>query len=341
MPPINGPQNPNVLPPPSRTTQPYSPANPYSTHSPYVASTRHNIAVSTSSTAFVSQPSQEIQHRPMIPSMPPVTKNPTPVSAPSTFADTVKPEPANVNQSYQSWATNPPPANILQGTIGVSGVSSNVDKTSQVSTDRTAESHTSFTRVNKTYDQGHSIPPSAPNINLPPSNITHHLNQNSYIQQEPVSFGIQPPRTQNVQAQSTISPSESSPQLRYASQQNISNASLTPNSSTQNLFSSAQGHNIGPRNDYSVQSLKPQNLLTGYMDPTGLGNIPQSQSVHQNLAGQRKYPQQDTANTTMLPPSGSNQLHAARLPPSGMPPLPGQQTVIEFHLILFYIFLKT
>jgi len=336
--PINGPQNSNVLPPPPRTSQPYSSANLYSAHNQYVASTRQNIAV-TSSTAFVSQPNQESQHRPMISSnqMPPVAKNLTPVSAPSMFANTIKSESAKMNQSYQ-WGTNPPFTNIPQGTIGVPGVSSSIDKTSQVSTDQTAESQTSFTRVNKnlTYDQGHSIPSSTSNINLPPSNITHHLNQNSYVQQEPVSSGIQPPRTQNIQAQSTISPSEnlSSPQLKYGSQQNISSASM-PNASTQNLFYNAQGHNIGPQNphDYSTQPLKSQNLLTGYMDPTGLGSIPQSQNIHQNLVGQRKYPQQDTANTTtMLPPSGGNQLHSARLPPSGMPPLPGQQMVIESNI---------
>lgn len=356
MPPINGPQNSNVLPPPPRTSQPYSPANPYSAHSQYADSIRQNIAVNTSSIAFVSQPSQEIQHRPMIPSnqMPPIAKNPTSVSAPSM--DTVKLEPAKINQSYQ-WATNSPPTNIPQGTIGVPEVSSSIDKTSQVSTDQTAESQTSFTRVNKilTYDQGHPIPPSASNVNLPPSNITQHLNQNSYVQQEPVSSSVSS-RTQNIQAQPIISPSESlSSPFRYGSQQNISSASSMPNSSTQNVFYSAQGHNIGPQNphNYNPQPLKPQqNLLTGYMDPMGLGSIPQDQNIHQNLAGQRKYPQQDTANTAMLPPSGGNQLHGARLPPLGMPPLPGQQTVMEsknitfaynrikFYLINFLFFLQ-
>lgn len=340
MPPINGPRNPNVLPPPPRTSQPYSPVNLYSAHNQYVASTRQNIAVSTSSTAFASQPSQEM-HRPMIPSnqIPPVAKNLTPVSAPSMFADTIKPEPAKMNQSYQ-WAINPPPTNIPQGTMSGPGVTSSIDKTSQVSTDQTAESQTSFARVNKTltYDiQGHPIPPSASNANLPPSNITKHLNQNNYVQQEPVSSSIQPPRTQNVQAQSTISPeSLSSSQFRYGTQQNISSASSMPNSSKQNLFYSAQSHNIGPRNpqEYNTPPLKPQNLLTGYMDSTGLGNTPPGQNIHQNLAGQRKYPQ-DTANTTMLPPSGGNQLHGARLPPSGMPPLPGQQTVIKSKNIIY------
>lgn len=340
MPPINGPQNSNVLPPPPRTSQPYSSVNPYSAHSQYAASTRQNIAVSTPSTAFVSQPSQEIQHRPMIPSnqMPPVAKNLTSESlTPSIFADTVKLESAKVNQSYQR-ATNLPPTNIPQGTIGVPGVSSNINKTSQVSTDQTAESQTSFTRVNKilTYDQGHPIPPSSSNVNLPPSNITQHLNQNSYVQQEPVSSSVQYSRTQNVQAQTTISPSESlSNPLRYGSQQNISSAPSMPNSSTQNVFYSAQGHNIGSQNphDYNPQPLKPQqNLLTGYMD--SMGSIPQGQNIHQNLVGQRKYPQQDTANTAMLPPSGGNQSHA-RLPPLGMPPLPGQQTVMEFKNITF------
>ncbi|XP_028050482.2 protein transport protein Sec24A isoform X2 [Monomorium pharaonis] len=330
MPPINGPQNSNVLPPPPRTSQPYSSGNLYSAHSQqYVAST-HNVVVSTSSAAFVSQPSQEIKHRqPTIPSnqMPSVAKNLTPVSAPSIFAD--KPEPTKVNQSYQ-WATNSPPTNIPQGTIGVSGVSSSIDKPSQVSTDQTVESQTSFTRTNKTllYNQGHPIPPPASSnaTNLPPSNITHHLNQNNYVQQEPVNSSIQPPRTHFSQAQSIISSSASlsNPQFKYGSQpQSASSASPMPNSSTQNLFYSAQGHNVGPRNphDYSPQS---QNLLTGYMDPTGLGNIPQGQNVHQNLVDSRQYPQQDTANTAMLPPSGGNQLHGTRLPPPGMPPLPGQ-----------------
>ena len=335
MPPINGPQNANVLPPPPRTSQPYSPANLYNAHSQYVASTQENIAVGTSSIAFMSQPSQEIQHRPiMIPpnQMPPVAKNLTPVSVSSTFADTIKSEPAKMNQSYQ-WATNPPSTNIPQGTRGVPGVSSSIDKTSHVSTDQiTTESQTSFARVNKfsAYNQGHSVPSPASNVNLPPSNVTH-LNQNSYVQQEPMSSGIQP-RTQNVQAQSMISPeSLSNPQLRYGSQQNISNASSVPNSSTQNLFYSAQAHNVSPRNlhDYSSQPVKSQNLLTGYMDPTGLGSNSQSQNIHQNLAGQRKYPQQDTANTMMLPPLGGNQLQGARLPPSGIPPLSGLQTVIE------------
>ncbi|XP_011883270.1 PREDICTED: protein transport protein Sec24A [Vollenhovia emeryi] len=333
MPPINGPQNSNALPPPPRTSQPYSPASLYSAHNQYAANTRPNIAVSASSAAFVSQPSQEV-HRPMIPlnQMPPVAKTLTPVSAPSMFADTVKSEPAKVNQSYQ-WAANSPSINIPQGTMGVPGMSSSIDKTSQVSTDQTAEGQTSFARVNKilTYNQGHPIPPGAPNVNLPPSDITQHLNQNSYVQQESVSSSIQPPRTQNVQAQSTVSPSESlsSPQLRYGAQQNVSSAPSMSNSGTQNLFYSAQGHNVGPRNpqDYSTQPLKPpQNLLTGYMDPTGLGSVPQGQNIHQNLTGQRKYPQQDTANAAMLPPSGGNQLHGARLPPSGMPPYPGQQT---------------
>lgn len=336
MPPINGPQNSNVLPPPPRTSQPYSPVNLYSAQSQYVASTRQNVAVGTSSTAFVSQPSQE-SHRPMIPSnqMPPVAKNLTPVSAPSTFANTVKPEPAKVNENYQ-WTTNPPPTNIPQGTMGIPGMFSG-NMISQVSTDQTAESQTSFDRVNKipTYDQGSPIPPSVSIANLPPSNITQHLNQNSYVQQEPVSSSIQPPRTQNVQAQSTISPSESlsSSQLKYGTQQNISSASSMPNSSTQNLFYNAQGHNVGPRNPPdSTQSLKSQNLLTGYMNPMGLGSIPQGQNIHPNLTGQRKYPQQDTANTAMLPPSGGNQLHGARLPPSGMPPLPGQQTVMDLRI---------
>ncbi|KAL0102264.1 hypothetical protein PUN28_018655 [Cardiocondyla obscurior] len=335
MPPINGPQNSNILPPPPRTLQPYNPVNLYSAHNQYVASTHQNVAVSTPSTAFVSPPSQEI-HRSMIPAnqIPPVTKNLTPVSAPSSFADTIKSEPAKMNQSYQ-WATNLQSTNIPQGTTSgipqgtITGMSSGTSKTSQVSTEQTAESQTSFAKVNKnlTYDQGHPISQSA--SNLPPSNITQHLNQNNYVQQGPVSSSIQPSRTQNVQAQSTINPSESlsSPQLRYGTQQIISSTSSMSNSSTQNLLYSAQGHNIGPRvsQDHSTQSLKSQNLLTGYMDPTGLGNIPQGQNIHQNLGGQRKYPQ-DTANTTMLPHPAGNQLHSARLPSSGMPLPPGQQT---------------
>ncbi|XP_011648058.1 protein transport protein Sec24A isoform X2 [Pogonomyrmex barbatus] len=333
MPPINGPPSSNVLSPLPRTSsQPYSPVNPYNAQSQYAASTRQNIAVSAPSAAFASQSSQEI-HRPMIPTnqMPPLAKNLTPVS-PSTFADTVKPDPVKVNQSYQ-WAANPPPTNIPQSTIGVPGVSGGINKTSQVSTDQTAESQMSFTRVNKTsvHDQGSPITLPAFNINLPPSTVTQHLNQNNYVQQEPVVSSVQPPRTQNIQTQSTVGPSEnlSNPQFKYGSQQNMFSASSMSNSSTQNLLYGAQAPSVGPRSpqDYSPQPLKPQqNLLTGYMDPTSLGNISQSQNIHQNLAGQRKYPQQDTANTAMMPPPplGANQLHGARLPPSGMPPLPGQ-----------------
>ncbi|CAL1689442.1 unnamed protein product [Lasius platythorax] len=341
MPPINGPQSSNALPSLPRTTQLYNPINPYGISSQYATSTHSNVAVSTPSTAFVSQPNQEAQYRCTIPSnqMPSLAKNLSSGSAPSTFTDTVEPELAKVNQSYQ-WTTNPLPTNVMQGTVGISGTSSSIEKTSLVSTDQTVGGQTSFTGVNKTSAHGQSDPtfPSSSNVSLPPSNITQHLNQTRQVQQDPAISSIQSPRIQNIQAQSTIGLSESlnSPQLKYGSQQNIfSPTSTQSNSSTRNLFSSSQGHNVDSRNpqDYCPQPLKPQqNLLTGYMDSTGFGSIPQGQNIHQNLTGQRRYPQQDTANTTMLPPKttapplGVNQLHSARPPLSGMPPLPGQQT---------------
>lgn len=348
MPPINGPQSSNALPSLPRTTQLYNPINPYGISSQYATSTHSNVAVSTPSTAFVSQPNQEAQYRCTIPSnqMPSLAKNLSSGSAPSTFTDTVEPELAKVNQSYQ-WTTNPLPTNVMQGTVGISGTSSSIEKTSLVSTDQTVGGQTSFTGVNKTSAHGQSDPtfPSSSNVSLPPSNITQHLNQTRQVQQDPAISSIQSPRIQNIQAQSTIGLSESlnSPQLKYGSQQNIfSPTSTQSNSSTRNLFSSSQGHNVDSRNpqDYCPQPLKPQqNLLTGYMDSTGFGSIPQGQNIHQNLAGQRRYPQQDTANTTMLPPKttapplGVNQLHSARPPLSGMPPLPGQQTVMELEKI--------
>ncbi|KAL6426198.1 hypothetical protein ACFW04_009032 [Cataglyphis niger] len=341
MPPINGPPNSNALPSPPRTTQLYNPVNPYGISSQYATSTHSNVAVSTSSTTFVSQPNQEIQHRYAIPSnqMSSLAKTSS-ESAPSTFTNTIEPKFAKVNQSYQ-WTTNPLPTNAAQGTTGISGTSSSIDKTSQVSTDQTAGGQTSFTGINKTLAHSQSDPtfPPPSNVSLPPSNVTQHcLNQTRHVQQDPAISNIQSPRIQNIQVQSTTGFSESlnSSQLKYSSQQNILSPTLTPsNSSTRNLLPSSQGHNVDSRNsqDYSPQSLKPQqNLLTGYMDSTGLGNIPQSQNIHQNLPGQRRYPQQDTANTTMLlprttvPPLGANQqLHGARSLPSGMPPLPGQQ----------------
>lgn len=343
MPPINGPPSSSALPSLPRTTQLYNPVNPYGVSSQYATSAHSNVAVSTPSAAFVSQPNQEAQYRSTIPSnqMPSLAKNLSSGFAPSTFTNTIEPELAKVNQSYQ-WTTNPLPTNAAQGTIGISGTSSNIDKTSQVSTDQTAGVQTTFTGVNKTLMHGQSDPtfPFSSNVSLPPSNITQHLNQIRHTQQDSAISNIQSPRTQTIQAQPTTGFSESlnNPQLKYSSQQNIfSPTSIPSNSSTQNLFPSSQGHNIDSRNpqDYSPQPLKPQqNLLTGYMDSTGLGNTPQGQNVHQNLPGQRRYPQQDTANTTIppkttAPPLGVNQLHGARPPLPGMPPLPGQQTVMK------------
>lgn len=359
MPPINGPPSSNALPSLPRTTQLYNPVNPYGTSSQYATSTHSNVAVSTPPTAFVSQPNQEIQHRYTIPSnqMPSLAKNQSSESAPSTFTNTIEPKLAKVNQSYQ-WTANPLSTNAAQGTVGISGTSSSIDKTSQVSTDQTAGGQTSFTGINKNLAHGQSDPtfPPLSNVSLPPSNITQHLNQTRHVQHDPAISNIQSSRTQNIQPQSTTGFSESlnNPQLKYSSQQNILSPTLTPpNSSTRNLLPSSQGHNVDSRNpqDYCPQPLKPQqNLLTGYMDSTGLGNIPQSQNIHQNLPGQRRYPQQDTANTTMLlprttaPPLGANQLHGARPPPSGMPPLPGQQTVKElkkiYHIVLCNIIIK-
>ncbi|EZA50413.1 Protein transport protein Sec24B [Ooceraea biroi] len=338
MPPINRPQSPTPLPPPPRTSQPYSPVNPYGVHhNQYAANTQANVAVSASSATFVSQPSQEIQHRPIIPTNPPppVAKNLSPESAPS--ADTVKTEPPKASQSYQ-WTTNPPAVSVPQSTVGIS---SSIDKTSQVYMDQTAGSQTSYARVSQSKalvnDQGQSAPPITSNVSLPPSNVAQHLNQNSHAQQDPMA-SVQSSRLRNYQAQSTVGPTESlsSSQLKYASQQNVfgtTSSSTPPSSSTQNLFSGSGqlGQNVAPRSpqDYCPQPLRPQhNLLTGYMDPTGLGNIPQGQSMHQNVSGQRRYPQQqDTANTAMLPPRnaapplGPNQLHGARPPlSSGMPP---------------------
>ncbi|XP_029174847.1 protein transport protein Sec24A isoform X2 [Nylanderia fulva] len=340
MPPINGPQSSNALPSLPRTTQLYNPTNPYGISSQYASSSSHsNVAVSTSTTAFVSQPNQEVQHRSALSTnqMPSLAKNLSPGSAPSTFTNTVELEHAKVNQSYQ-WTANTLPTNAAQGTVGISETSSSIEKPSQVSTNQIVGGQTSFAGINRTSVHGQSDPtfPSSANINLPPTN-TQHLNQTRQVQQDPAISSIQPPRIQNIQAQSPVGLSENlnNPQLKYSSQQNIFSPTSTPsNSNTRNLFSSSQGHNVDSRNpqDFSPQFLKPQqNLLTGYMDPTGLGSIPQGQNIHQNLTGQRRYPQQDTANTMMLPPKttapplGVNQLHNARPPLSGMPPLPGQQ----------------
>lgn len=348
MPPINGPPSSSALPSLPRTTQLYNPANPYGISSQYATSAHSNAAVSTPSTAFVSQPNQEVQYRNTIPSnqMPLLAKNLSSGSAPSTFTNTTEPELAKVNQSYQ-WITNPLPTNAAQGTTGISGTSSNIDKTSQVSTDQTTGVQTSFTGINKTLAHGQYDPtfPSSANVSLPPSNIPQHLNQVRHIQQDQAISNIQSPRTQNIQASQPttgVSESLSNPQLKYSSQQNLFSPTSTPlNSSIPNLFLGSQGHNIDSWNpqNYSPQTLKPQqNLLTGYMDSTGLGNTSQGQNIHQNLPGQRRYPQQDTANTmlpprTTAPPLGANQLHGARPPLPGMPPLPGQQPVMELKKI--------
>ncbi|XP_012214684.1 protein transport protein Sec24A isoform X3 [Linepithema humile] len=341
MPPLC--QGSDILPPSLRTSQTCSPISSFGIYNQYATSTHQNVTVSTSSAAFVSQPSQpnqEIQHRPVIPpnQMPPLAQNLTSESLSLMSADAVKPELAKVNQSYQ-WATNPLPANIPQSIIGVPGVSSGTDKPSQVSADQAVGGQMFSARINKTsvHDQGHPATLFSSNVSLPPSNVTQQSNQNSsHVQQDPVISNVQIPGARNIQAQSAIGPSEnlSSSQLKYGSQQNIFSAPSILNSSAQNLFANSQSQHVDPQSshDYCSQPLKPQqNLLTGYMDPTGLGNIPQSQSVHQNLAIQRKYPQQDTASTTVLPPRtiglplGVNQLHSARSPPSGMPPLPGHQ----------------
>ncbi|XP_020299458.1 protein transport protein Sec24A isoform X2 [Pseudomyrmex gracilis] len=332
MPPISGPQS--VLPPPSRTSQLYSSVNP-SGHSQYIPSAQQsNIPLqSTPSTEFTSQLSQEIQHRSMISTsqISPLVKKPESSSS-STSSDPVKSEHVQANQNSQ-WALNPPPSNIPQSTV--SGISSSIDKTSQVSVAQTVASQTLFTRVSKTsaHDQSHSIPPSHTS-NIPSSNIAP--NQNSHVQQNLATFSEQSTRTQNVLTQSAIGSSENSSQFKYGDSQNVfSTSSMTSlgaqnvfstasiaNPSAQNLFSTSQAHNIGLRNpqDYSSLSQPQQNLLTGYA----------GQNVHQNLPGQRNYPQQDTVALsgpprTIAPPSTANQMHSVKPPLSGMPPPSGHQ----------------
>ncbi|XP_032680943.1 protein transport protein Sec24A isoform X3 [Odontomachus brunneus] len=402
MPPITASQSSNVLPPPPRTSQPFSPINPYGAHGQYATSSHQNVG--TSSTAFVPQPNQETHHRPMIPSnqMPPLARNLAPESETSTPAD-IKSELAKVSQSYQ-WATSSPPTNIPQGTIGVPCVPSSIEKTSQVSTDQTTSSQALFPRANQPpmYDQNHPISSVPSNISLPSPNVTQYSSQDNNMQQDSQTSSVQPPRTRNVQAQLPTSENSISPQLSYGSQQSIFSASSTPqmSSNTQSLFpsSSQQVHNMAVRNsqDYYPQSLKsqpqsqsqpqlqpqshtqsqshphphphlhphlqsqlqlqpqphsqsqshpqpqphpplqtqPQQHLTGQVDPMELGGVSQGLNVYQNLAGQRKYPQQDTANTAMTPPrgtmpsSGINQLHAR--PPSSRL-LPGHQYDTRLH----------
>jgi len=325
MPPINRPQSP-LLPPPSRTSQTYSPVHPYGAHhNQYAANTQANVAVSAPSAIFASQSNQEIQH--MIPTSqlpPPVAKNLSSVSPPST--DTIQSELPKASQSYQ-W-TNPSATSISQS-MAISGISSNIDKTSQVYSDKIASSQTSYARVNKasTNDQSQSVAPITSNVSLPPSNVIQHLNQNSHAQQDPTA-SMQFSKLRNIQTQSTVGSTESltSLQLKYGNQQNMfGTVSSTTSSSAQNLFSSSgqTSQNLNPRSPQDCPRSQ-QNLLTGYMDPTGLGNIPQGQNIHQNVSGQRRY-QQDTANTAMLPPRntapplGPNQLHGARPQVSGMP----------------------
>lgn len=370
MPPINRSQSPTLL-PPARTapSQPYSPVNPYSAHqNQYAAGTQANSAVNAPSAAFASQPSQEIQHRPMIPTsqLPPsVAKTLSPESARS--ADTVKSEPPKASQSYQ-WTTSPPVGglgSVPRSTVGAPGISSSVDKTSQVYTDQTAGSQM-HARISKplTNEHGQPVPPITSNVSLPPSSVAQHLNENSHAQQDLPS--VQSSRLRNIQAQSTVGPAEnpSSLQPKYGTRQNVLGATpalSTPSAGAQNLFAGSEqpGQNVGPRNpqDYPAPLKPQQNLLTGYMDPAGLGNITQGQYMQQSAPGQRRYPpQQDTANTAMPSPKstapllGSNQLHGARppppsalpssgMPPSGvpplaapglpptMPPLPGHQMV--------------
>lgn len=338
MPPINGPQSSNILPPSPRTSQPYNLANTYGVHSQYTVNTHQNVDISTSLAGFVFQPNQEIHHRSTIPTnqMPPIAKNLTPESEVPMSTDTIKSESAKGNQSYQ-WATNPPPTNIPHGTTGITGISSSVDKTSQFSTNQAAGSQTSF-RANQTlvYDQDHSILPSSSNVSSP--TITQHSNQDSYMQ-DSKSSSVQSSKTWNIQAQSPIGSSENliNPQLRYGSQQNIFSATSTSStsSSMQNFFnSSQQSYNMSIRNlqDYSQPSMSQKNLLSGQIEPTGLGNVTQGPNVYKNLASQGKYPQQDIVNTTIPPPRttasfpGVNQLYT-RSPPSRMLPPPGHQMV--------------
>lgn len=343
MPPINAPQASNVLPPSPKTSQSYNLTNTYGVHSQYAVNTHPNVDVGTSSAAFMFQPSQEIHHKPpTIPTnqmAPPIAKNLTSESRVSTSTDTSKSiESAKLSQSYQ-WATNPPPANIPQG---VTGISSGAGKTSQLSADQTTGSQALFVRTsqNLAYDRGHSIPPPSSNVSLSSPNVTQHSNQDNHALQDPESFGTQSPRTWNVHAQSPAGPSESSinPQLRYGSQQNIFNATSTPTTSSgmQKLFFNSQQSYTGTRNpqDYCSPPYKSsQNLLTGQMEPAGLGNVTQGPNIYQNITSQERYPQQDTANTT-IPPSrtaapypGINQLYT-RSPPSGMLPPPGNQTYV-------------
>jgi len=336
MPPINRPQSP-LLPPTSRTSQPYGATHSYGAHhSQYAANTQANVTVSASSATFASQSNQEIQRKPTIPRSqlpPPVAKNLLSISSPS--ADIIQPEPSKASQSYQ-W-TNSSATNISQSMV-IPGISSSIDKTSQVYSDKIASSQTSYARVSKvpTNDQSQSVAPITSNVSLPPSNVTQHLNQNSHTQQDPTA-SVQSSKLRNIQTQSNVGSMESltSSQLKYGSQQNMfGTVPSTPSSSAQNLFSNSgqTSQNMSPHGPQDcLQPLKPQqNLLTGYMDSTGLGNISQGQNIHQNVSGQRRYPQ-DTANTAMLPPRntapslGSNQLHGARpqvpgIPPSGVPP---------------------
>lgn len=331
-----------LSPPPLRTLQTCSSISSFGVYNQYATSTHQDVTVNTSSAAFVSQssqPNQEIQHRAVISpnQIHPLTQNLTSESL-SSSAD--KLELAKVNQSYQ-WATNPLPANISQSIIGGLGVSGSTDKPSQISTDQATGGQTFPSRINKTSvkDQEHLATSFSSNISLPPSNLKQQSNQNSHVQQDSVISNVQTSGAQSIQTQLAVGPSEnlSSSQLKYGSQQNIFSTSSILNSSAQNLFANSQNQYIDPQNsqDYCSQPLKnQQNLLTGYMDPAGLRNIPQGQNVNQNLPIQRKYPQ-DTASTMMLSPKtigsplGVNQLHSARLPPSAMPPLPGYQMVIK------------
>lgn len=348
MPPISGSQS--VLPPP-RTAQLYSSVNP-SGHSQYIPSAQQSISVqNTQPTEFTSQLSQEIQHRSMISTsqISPLVKK-SESSSSSTSADPVKSDHVQANQNSQ-WALNSPPSNIPQNTV--SGMSSSIDKTSQVSVAQTVASQTLFTRVSKTsaHDQSHSIPLSHTS-NISPSNIAP--NRNSHVQQNLATFSEESTRTQTVQTQSAIGSSESSSQFKYGDPQNVfSTSSMTSlgaqnifntssmmssgaqnvfsttsiaNPSAQNLFSISQAHNTGLRNpqDYSSLSQPQQNLLTGYA----------GQNVHQNLPGQRNYPQQDTTAIpgpprTIVPPSTANQLHSVKSPLLGMPPPSGHQMVMK------------
>lgn len=341
MPPISGSQSSNVLPPPPRTSQ----SQLYGVPKHYATSSSQVMAVSAPSTVFVSSTSQEIHHTPRIPSNQPpqLIKNQTQNSESLTSADTVKSEFAKPNQNYSKTIASPS-TNVSQDN-GSYNLPTNIDRTSQVFTDQTVGSQTSFIKISQdsVYNQVQSVPPTPFNMHLPSSKVIQNLNQNIHHIQEPeISKDMQSIRTRNIQSQSTMGLSESlvGPQLKHGSQQNIFSATSTSNitSNTQNLFfSSPSSQNAALRNpqDYYPQSSKPQqSLRTDHVDRMTLGGISQDQNIYQNFSDQRKYLEPNTANTVMLSPRmtapsmGIKQLHARPLP-SGIPPHPGQTVSIR------------